>query len=53
MNAHLWNLEKWYRRLNLQSRKRDTDIENKCIDTKGERCGVGGTGKLGLIHIHY
>ena len=22
MNAHMWNLEKWYRRLNLQTIKR-------------------------------
>ena len=22
--AYMWNLEKWYKRINLQSRKRDT-----------------------------
>ena len=33
---------------------RDTDIENKCVDTKGEsRGGVGGIGRLGLIHLLY
>ena len=52
-NAYMWNLEKWYRWSYLQSRNRDTDIENKCMDTKGERGGVGGTGKLGLTHTHY
>ena len=28
-NTHLWNLEKWYGRTYLQSRKRDTDVGNK------------------------
>ena len=28
----------------LPSRNRDVDGENKCMDTKGERGGVGGTG---------
>ena len=37
INAHTWNLEKWYRLFYLQSRNRDTDITNKCMDTKGER----------------
>ena len=32
---------------------RDIDIENKCMDTKGERGEVGGIGRLGLTHIHY
>ena len=32
----MWNLEKWYRRSYLQSRNRDTDVENKYIDTKGK-----------------
>ena len=31
----MWNLEKWYRWSYLQSRNRDTDIENKYIDIKG------------------
>ena len=29
-----------------------TDVENKCMDTKGER-RVGGIGRLGLAQIHY
>ena len=39
INACMWNLEKWYRRSYLQSRNRDTDVENKFMDTKGERDG--------------
>ena len=52
-NAYMWNLEKWYRLSYLHSRNRDTDIESKYMDTKGERGGVGGIGRLGLTHIHY
>ena len=37
INAHTWNLEKWYRLFYLQSRNRDIDIKNKCMDTKGEK----------------
>ena len=33
------NLEKKYRLSYLQRRNRDTDIENKYLDTKGERKG--------------
>ena len=36
----MWNLRQWYRRSYLQSRNRDTDIESKCMDTKGEGGGV-------------
>ena len=36
INAYMWNLEKWYKWSYLQSRNRDTDIENKHTDTKGE-----------------
>ena len=42
INAYMWNLEKWS---HLQSRNRDTDVENKCIDTKegrGRWDGLGG-----------
>ena len=27
----------WYRQSYLQNRNRDTDVDNKCMDTKGER----------------
>ena len=30
----------------------ETDVENKCMDTKGEG-GVGGIGRLGLTHTYY
>ena len=43
-NAYMWNLEKCYRCSYLQSRNRDTDVENKCMDTKGE---TGGWEELG------
>ena len=39
INAYMWNLEKCYRWSYLQSRNRDTDVENKCMDTKGGRRG--------------
>ena len=35
INVYMWNLEKWYRWTCLQGRNRDTDVENKCLDTKG------------------
>ena len=38
----MWN--HWYRRSHLQSRNRDTDVENECMDTKGEK---GGWDELG------
>ena len=40
--------------MNLQNRKRPTDIENKLMVTKGERRGWGGGHKLGVLdkHIH-
>ena len=33
----MYNIEKWYRRTYLQNRNRDTDIENKHMDTKAGR----------------
>ena len=36
IKAYMWSLEKWYRWSYLQSRKRDTDIEDKSTDTKGK-----------------
>ena len=40
INAYMWNLEKWYRWPYLQRRNRDSDVENKSMDTKGD----GGSG---------
>ena len=37
----------WYRRSYLQNRNRDTDIENKHMDTKGERGGGGMNWEIG------
>ena len=41
INAYMWNLKKkkWYRWAQLESRNRDTDAENKCVDTKGREGG--------------
>ena len=35
----MWDLEKWYRGTYLQSRNRDTDVENKHTDTVVEGKG--------------
>ena len=40
----MWNLEKWYRCTGLQGRNRDTDVENKRLDTKRMDVCVGGGG---------
>ena len=43
----MWSLEKWYRRTGLQGRNRDTDVENKHMDTKrGKRRWGGGGGVM-------
>ena len=39
INAYMWNIEKQYRLSYLQSRNRNTEIENKCMNTKGGRWG--------------
>ena len=39
INAYMWDLEKWYRGTYLQSRNRDTDVENKHTDTVVEGKG--------------
>ena len=53
INAYMWDLEKWYRWTVLQGRNWETDVENKCMDTKGEKGEEGGIRRLGLTHIHY
>ena len=49
--AYMWNLEKWHRWTYLQSRNRDTDVENKRMDTKGGREGWDELGD-GDWHIY-
>ena len=44
INAYMWILEKWYRWTSLKCRNRDTNVENKSMDTKG---GSGGWDELG------
>ena len=37
INTYMWSLKKnWHRQSYLQSRNKGTDVENKCMDTKGE-----------------
>ena len=45
------NLENWHGWIYLQSRNRDTDIENKYMDTKRGTGCVGWIWRLGLTHI--
>lgn len=46
----MWNLKKiWYRQSHLQSRNRDTNIKNKCMDTNGK--GAGMNWEIG-IDVH-
>ena len=52
----MWSLEKWYRWTCLQGRKRDTDIENKRMDTKagwggGERWGMNWEIGIGIYTL--
>ena len=42
--TYMWNLGKWYRWTYVQSGNRDTDTENKLMDTKGEE-EVGWIGR--------
>ena len=44
INAYLWNLEKWFKWTRLKGKNRDTDVENKGMDTKW---GKGGWDELG------
>ena len=44
INAYMWNLEKCYRRTDLQGRNRDTDVKNKRMDVWGESGEGGGSG---------
>ena len=53
INTYMCSLEKWYRWSYLQSRNRNTDVEMRHMDTKEEGALVGGTGRLGLTHVHY
>ena len=48
----MWNLKKknWYGQSYLQSRGRDTEVENKDMNTKGG--GVAWIQRLGLTYIH-
>ena len=48
--VYIWNLEKWYRWIYLQGRKRDVDVENSFVDTEGK--GEGGSNWESSIDIY-
>ena len=50
INTHTWTLEKWYCWIYLQSRNRDSDRENRLMDTAGK--GEGGTNWESIIEIY-
>ena len=43
----------WYRWSSLQSRNRDTDVENKGMNTKRGKAGMAWIERRGLTYIHY
>ena len=47
--TYIWNLEKWYGWTYLQSKNRDTNIENGLLDPTGE--GEGGTNRESTFDI--
>ena len=47
----MWNLEKWYIWTYLQSRNRDTDMENKRMDSKEREAEGGINWEIG-IDVH-
>ena len=47
INAYMWNLEKCHRWTGLQGRNRDTDVENKHMDTKRGKQGGWWWDELG------
>ena len=49
INAYTWNWEKWYWWIYLQGRNRDSDIENRLMDTAG--AGEGRTNWESSIEI--
>ena len=50
INTYVWNLGRWYPWTYLQGRNRDTDIENRLVDTAGE--GEGGMNWESSIEIY-
>ena len=48
INSYMWNLGKWYSWTGLQGRNRNTDVENKRMDTKGGKHGGGMNLEIGI-----
>ena len=51
INAHIWNLEKWYWWTYLQSRNRDADVENGLVNTEWEE-RVWRIERVALAYVH-
>ena len=51
INAYIWNLEKWYRRIYRQGKNRDAGIECRHLDVRGQ-WRVGQIKGLALTYIH-
>ena len=42
ISIYMWNLGKWYRRIYVQGRNRDTDMENGLVGTGKGKVGTPG-----------
>ena len=49
--TYIWNLK--HSKMNLSTKKKLVDLENRFVVTKGEGEGVGWTESLGLIDANY
>ena len=52
INTYMWNIEKLCRWTYLQSKNRNTNIENKYMDTKRGKKEVGWIGRLELTYMY-
>jgi len=49
INAHMWNLEKWFWWTYLQEGNRDTDVEKRLVDTGEEgESGINGESSINI-----
>ena len=52
-NAYIWNLERWYQKIYLQSSNGETDIENRLMDMgRGEERVRLWKEEHGNLHYH-
>jgi len=52
ISVYMWNLGKWYRRIYVQGRNRDTDTENGLVGTEEREGGQAGRAALRYAHGH-